>query len=58
MAVRTVLKQTEKNSQRDQGEKGWACYYCGKESHPKRVHTHIHVIGTQTKLTHSKENKV
>ena len=36
MAVRTVLKQTEKNSQREQGEKGWACYYSGKESHPKR----------------------
>ena len=26
MAVRTVLKQPEKNAQRDPGEKGWACY--------------------------------
>ena len=33
MAVRTVLKQPEKNAQRDPGEKGWACYYCGKEGH-------------------------
>ena len=31
MAVRTVLKQPEKNAQRGPGEKGWACYYCGKE---------------------------
>ena len=30
MAMKTVLKQPEKNSQRDPGEKGWACYYCGK----------------------------
>ena len=36
MAVRTVLKQPEKNSQRDAGEKGWACYYSGKEGHLKR----------------------
>ena len=36
MAVRTVLKQPEKNAQRDPGEKGWACYYCGKEGHLKR----------------------
>ena len=33
MAVRTILKQPEKNAQRDPGEKGWACYYCGKEGH-------------------------
>ena len=33
MAVRTVLKQPEKNAQRGPGEKGWACYYCGKEGH-------------------------
>ena len=33
MAVRTVLKQPEKNHQRDPGEKGWVCYYCGKEGH-------------------------
>ena len=33
MAVRTVLKQPEKNARRDPGEKGWACYYFGKEGH-------------------------
>ena len=33
MAVTTVLKQPEKNAQRDPGEK--ACYYCGKEGHLK-----------------------
>ena len=36
MAMRTVLKQPEKNAQRDPGEKGWACYYCGKEGHLER----------------------
>ena len=36
MAMKTVLKQPEKNAQRDPGEKGWACYYCGKEGHLKR----------------------
>ena len=36
MAVRIVLKQPEKNAQRDPGEKEWACYYCGKEGHLKR----------------------
>ena len=36
MAVRTVLKQPEKNAQRDPAEKGRACYYCGKEGHLKR----------------------
>ena len=36
MAVRTVLKQSKKNAQRDPGEKGWPCYYCGKEGHFKR----------------------
>ena len=36
MALKTVLKQPEKNAQRDPGEKGWACYYCGKEGHLKR----------------------
>ena len=35
MAMRTVLKQPEKNAQRDPGEKGWACYYCVKEGHIK-----------------------
>ena len=35
MAVRTVRKQPEKNAQKDPGEKGWACYYCGKEGHHK-----------------------
>ena len=29
MAMKNVLKQPEKNAQRDPGEKGWACYYCG-----------------------------
>ena len=29
MAIKNVLKQPEKNAQRDPGEKGWACYYCG-----------------------------
>ena len=32
----TVPKQPEKNSQRDTGEKCWACYYSGKEGHLKR----------------------
>ena len=31
-----VLKQPEKNAQRGPGEKGWACYYCGKEGHLKQ----------------------
>ena len=35
MAVRTILKQPEKNAQRDPGEKGWTCYHCGKEGHLK-----------------------
>ena len=34
--MKTVLKQPESNVQRDPGEKGWACYYCGKEGHLKR----------------------
>ena len=33
--MKTVLKQPEKNAQRDPGEKGWACYYYGKEGHLK-----------------------
>ena len=36
MAMKNALKQPEKNAQSDPGEKGWACYYCGKEGHPKR----------------------
>ena len=36
MAVRSPLKQPEKNAQRDPGEKGWTCYYCGKEGHLKQ----------------------
>ena len=36
MAMKNILKQPEKNAQRDPGEKGWACYYCGKEGHLKR----------------------
>ena len=35
VAIRTILKQPEKNTQRDPGEKRWACYYCGKEGHLK-----------------------
>ena len=35
MTMKNVLKQPEKNVQRDPGEKGWACYYCGKEGHLK-----------------------
>ena len=35
MAMKTVLKQPEKNAQRDPGEKGWTCYHCGKEGHLK-----------------------
>ena len=35
MAMKNVLKQPEKNAQRGPGEKGWACYYCGKEEHLK-----------------------
>ena len=33
MAVRTVLKQPEKNAKGDPGENGWVCYYCVKEGH-------------------------
>ena len=36
MAMKNVLKQPEKNAQRGPGEKGRACYYCGKEGHLKR----------------------
>ena len=36
MAMKTVLKQPERNAQRDPGEKGWACYCCGTEGHLKR----------------------
>ena len=36
MALKTILKQTEKNAQRVPGEKGWAFYYCGKEGHLKQ----------------------
>ena len=35
MAMKNALKQPEKNAQRDPGEKGRACYYCGKEGHLK-----------------------
>ena len=28
MAMKNILKQPEKDVQRDPGEKGWACYYC------------------------------
>ena len=36
IVVRTVLKQPEKNAQRDPGEKGWVCYYCEREGHLER----------------------
>ena len=36
MAMKTILKQPEKNAQSDPGERGWACYCCGKEGHLKR----------------------
>ena len=36
MAMKNILKQPEKNAQRGPGEKGWACYYCGKEGHLKQ----------------------
>ena len=36
MAMKNVLKQPEKNAQRGPGEKGWVCYYCGKEGHLKK----------------------
>ena len=35
MAVRSALKRPEKNAQRNPGEKGWTCYYRGKEGHLK-----------------------
>ena len=34
-AIRYALKQPEKNAQRNPGERGRACYYCGKEGHLK-----------------------
>jgi len=37
MAMKNFLKQPEKDVQRDPGEKGWACYYCGKEGHLNRI---------------------
>ena len=36
MAVRSALKQPEKNAQRNPGKKGRTYYYCGKEGHLKR----------------------
>ena len=36
LAMKNVLKQPEKNAQRDPGEKEWACYYCGKEGNFKQ----------------------
>ena len=35
MAMKNVLKQPEKDAKREPDEKGWACYYCGKEGHLK-----------------------
>ena len=34
-ARKNFPKQPEKDAQRDLGEKGWACYYCGKEGYLK-----------------------
>ena len=31
MAMKTIVRQPEKNALRDPGEKGWACFFCGKE---------------------------
>ena len=36
MAVRSTLKQSEKNAQKDPAKKGWTCYYCGREGHLKQ----------------------
>ena len=36
MAMKNFLKQPEKDAQRDPCEKGWACYYCGKEGYLKQ----------------------
>ena len=36
IAMKTILKQPETNAQKDPGEKGWDCYYCGKEGHLKQ----------------------
>ena len=36
MAMRSILKQPEKNAHRDPGEKGWVWYYCGKEGNLKK----------------------
>ena len=36
MAMRTILKQPEKNALRGPDEKGWACHYFGKEGHLKQ----------------------
>ena len=35
IAMKTILKQPETNAQKDPGEKGWDCYYCGREGHLK-----------------------
>ena len=35
-AMKAILKQPEKNAQRDPCEKGWAGYYCAKEGHLKQ----------------------
>ena len=36
VVVRSAMKQPEgKNAQRNPGEKGWTCYYCGKEGQLK-----------------------
>ena len=39
MAMKTVVKQLEKNAQGDPGEKRWAGYYYEKEGHLKRDYT-------------------
>ena len=49
MAMKNALKQPEKNAQRDPGEKGWACYNCGRRGTPSGIalrqlsHRRLHV---------------
>ena len=49
MAMKNFLKQPEKDAQRDPGEKGWACYNCGRRGTPSGIalrqlsHRRLHV---------------
>ena len=58
MAVRSTLKQPEKNAQRNPGEKGQTCYYCGKEGHLKRDASGIHVQSARATLEKRLPSKV